>query len=254
MTGFSEKIVFKLKGIFQSNPISQAYYLKQRKKLLNKEFILSKAYDKLALKGINDLDEFKSFKNDADQRTSNFKFRHLKYNRILGCWRWKGLWLNKEKLAPIIFNKSLKGVDFGGASGPVSQNVVVVDFAKKDLFNRPVNYQSIESINFEPDFIFTSHTLEHIDDLDVVLLKLFKVLKKGGVFIAHVPSYSCERWRPGIHKNKRFNDHKWSFYIDEEPLDIPEPKAIDQVISKYFKINNKEYTGDDSIIIWAHKV
>ena len=95
-------------------------------------------------------------------------------NDILGAWRWLGLYENRELLSSYVFDKSKKGLDFGGARGPISAHVDICDRLDKDLFGRNTKYHSIEEVEDSSfDYIWSSHTLEHLYDVEYIL-KMFK--------------------------------------------------------------------------------
>jgi len=245
-----EKITGTLHKLWYNNPVANKYFRKKRKKLLNKEFINSSAYDELMLKyNNNDL----SFINDAEEKTENFKYRHLKYHKILGAWRWKGLWQNKELISEFVFNNNLKGIDFGGANGPISSTITIVDFADKDSFKRPVKYKSLSSIDFKLDYIFSSHTLEHIKDLDSIFNEFKNHLKENAQLFFLVPAYTCVRWQSGIHTNKAFNDHAWTFCLEKDysKLNLKNLLSFDQKVKEHFTIKSANYVGDNSIFVHA---
>lgn len=245
-----KKISGTLHQLRYNNFIADKYYAKKRKELLHREFINSDSYDDLMTKYDQ---KGSNYLNDAEERNKNFVYRHMKFHKILGGWRWKGLWQKKLTLIPFIFNKNLKGIDFGGANGPISLNVIIVDFADKDSFNRAVKYKNLKEVDFEADFIFSSHTLEHIKELDSIFAQMKNVLKKGAPLFFLVPAYTCKRWNSGVHTNRKFNDHAWTFYLEK---DIPEGDyqnllAFDTAVAKHFKVENADYVGDNSIFLSA---
>ncbi|NBG65880.1 methyltransferase domain-containing protein [Acidiluteibacter ferrifornacis] len=250
-------LVEKIKGTVHkwryNNVFVNNYYASKRKELLTKKFISSKAYDELMTSYANA--DFTSFVDDAEQRTKNFMFRHMKHHKILGGWRWKGLWQYREQLIPIIFNENIKGIDFGGANGPISLTIPIVDFAKKDSFNRVVKYNSLTELDFLVDFIFSSHTLEHIEDLDLIFSQMNEKLNDEGQLIFLVPAYSCKRWNSGVHINKKFNDHAWTFYLSKNKPDhnFKKLNAFDLSVGRHFDVKVAEYVGDNSIYVLAKK-
>ena len=247
----------KIKGqweqILYTNFIAKWYFSRKRKQVLTKTFLMSSAYDNIFLGKADSEEKTGLFLDDAEKRTKDFRYRHGKMSRILGCWRWKGLYQHKQKILPILFDKEKRGIDFGGAFGPVSMHTTVVDFAEKDIFHRKIKYKSLQDIDFTVDYIFSSHTLEHIEALESVFSQMQKILKKGGQLILNLPAYSCKRWRHGVHSNKKFNDHKWTFILAGTSLEenIPKLLEIDTLIKQYFTISFKTYTGDNSIFIIA---
>ena len=201
-----------------------------------------------------DSEEFSLNLNDAEQKNANYVYRHHRINKLLGCWRWKGMWQFRDKVAPIVFNTKLRGIDFGGANGPVSLETTVVDFADKDIFGRLVEFRSIDEVPYQLDFVFSSHTLEHIGNLDEIFIQFQEALKADGILLLHLPAYSCKRWLPGIHKNSKFNDHKWAFALASDENCKPTTRGfyfIDQELSRYFVIQDAQYVGDNSIFIIA---
>ncbi len=90
-------------------------------------------------------------------------------------------------------NVPLKGVD------------VVHDFNK---FPYPFK-------NNEFDFIFTSHVLEHLDDLQKVLIELKRISKPGARISIRVPHFSCGvSYRDPTHK-RLFSYFTWDYFTDE---------------------------------------
>lgn len=245
-----KKIQGRINQILDNRPSVQAKYKEQRDKMLNKAFLSSKAYDQLMTSYYNK----EEAGNEAELKNENFLHRHMNYLKILGCWRWMGLYEYKDKIMSTVYQG--KGIDFGGAAGPVTKDSTIVDFSTEDIFKRPVHIRSLTDIDFKADYIFTSHTLEHIPDLDVIFNQMNDVIKRDGQLIIHLPAYSCVRWRNGLHTNRKFNDHAWTFYLsnDEEEvknLNLPNTMAIDTKVSKYFNIQNANYCGDNSIMIFA---
>lgn len=244
------KIINTANHYYQSSFLVENYYRRKRKKVLGADYLLSNKYrshfEKLFVEG-------QGFLNDAEKETPNFLHRHKKVNRALGAWRWKALYEYREDIVPIIFDEDKHGLDFGGAASPVSLDIDILDKDQKDVFGREVKYHDFHEISSKFDFVFTSHTLEHISDLDDILGKIKAILKPGGKLIANVLAYSCTRWRAGIHQSKTYNDHKWTFKLAETNLSTPLEKVmdIDYTLSKQFDILKKSYTGDNSILLIA---
>lgn len=194
------------------------------------------------------------YKNDAEERTDDFKYRHGhkpyrrdKVNKVLGAWRWKGLYQHRNRIVEIL---SGRGVDFGGGACPISKDAVIVDLLEKDIYGRKIDYKSLDDLDFEPDYIFSSHCLEHIQDIESVLKNTKDTLSSEGKYILHVPAYSCKRWLPKFHKNRNYGDHVWCFYIGDKPDGEYENLiAVDKLVEKYFDLSVCEYVGDNSIMI-----
>jgi 2-polyprenyl-3-methyl-5-hydroxy-6-metoxy-1,4-benzoquinol methylase len=71
----------------------------------------------------------------------------------------------------------------------LARNRIIAD--KSDLKNCQFRDQSVTDTDFETQFdlVITLDNLEHIEDDDLALANLFKVLKSGGDLIVHVPGY-----------------------------------------------------------------
>jgi len=247
-----QKVKGTLHKIRYNNFLVNGYYARKRQETMQRNYLDSEAYDSIMTHGATD-PGFASYTNDAEEKSANFIYRHMRCHKLLGCWRWKTLWQKKQELLPVLFDKSLNGVDFGGANGPVSLHAKVVDFAEKDTFNRQVNYKNLTDVKQPVDYIFSSHTLEHIPDLDAIFTDMQQLVKKGGNLFFHVPAYSCERWRSGLHTNRAFNDHAWTFHLASDTMDadIINPMAFDSKVAEYFTVQSAEYTGDNSIFVSA---
>ena len=137
-----KKIIGTWHKIRYNNPLVNGYYEKKRRETLNKQFLSSEAYDEIMTHASDSVVDFAKSINDAQEKSPNFIHRHMKYHKILGCWRWKALWQKKNDLIPVLFDENKIGIDFGGANGPVSYHAKVVDFATKDTFNRKVNFKA----------------------------------------------------------------------------------------------------------------
>ena len=99
------------------------------------------------------------------------------------------------------------------------------------------------------DVVFTSHTLEHIPELEKTISDIHDTLKVGGYAIIHIPSYQCKRWHKGF-KNAR-GKHEWTFCLSKDNVEYTE---IDTLIDDYFDTEIAEHCGDDSILIVGRKV
>lgn len=202
--------------------------------IITKKYILSDAYEEIMLKhliGEQDLH------NLVENEHGNFHYRHVALSE-LGAWRWLPAYQYRDLLCEYIFSKK-KGIDFGGYFGPIYGRTEIVDTAYKHL--KQISDISSESL----DYVFSSHTLEHIEDMDAALDDLYRVLKEKGKIIIIVPAYTCKRWRPGV----KTNSHKHTLSIDGNKY-----TRIDKKIKKAgFKIKICEYCGDNSIFIFGEK-
>lgn len=106
--------------------------------------------------------------------------------RRVGAWRWPLMQKHADALLGIIEDAELV-FDFGGLAGPLGYGSMVVDYGAV--------HRSFCDIPQTPDAIFSSHTLEHIPDLDLALCMHRDKLAVGGRIVAHVPSWRTIRWR-----------------------------------------------------------
>jgi len=190
--------------------------------------------------------------NEAEAYSENYKHRHFTCKKKLQIWRWRGMYQYKDYILNIIQNKDII-VDFGGAACPLGLNSVVVDFLKEDLYGNKVKYNNLNDIKSQIDVIFSSHCLEHIEDIPQILKTFQSKMKENGNLLIFVPAWTCKRWRYGTHKHSRYNDHKWTIALSNdnssELKNIKKLLYIDTLISNFFNIKICEYCGDNSIFI-----
>lgn len=198
--------------------------------------------------------------DEAERKTPNFRYRHFYLKNKLGVFRWRGIQENLNIIFSIIDKPNVKVVDLGGAASPLGLGSIVVDHLSATVLGDKVIYRNLRDLAGLVDVIFTSHCLEHVKDLHGILFQIKNKLKIGGYLIAHVPAYTCHRWQPKFHKHSQYNDHFWSFYIDDKKLNKLFDKqydskicAIDKIIGKYFHLVTASYCGDNSIFIIAKK-
>jgi hypothetical protein len=251
----ARKISGRVQSALADNPLARHHHRRKRREILRREFLESGAYENLFLTRFPDPLRFHEFIHDAQDETPNFRFRHYRKGRILGSWRWKGVFKHRSRIIPIVFHPEKLGIDFGGAAGPISLHSRIVDFANRDVFGREVELRTCSDLDFRPDYIFSSHTLEHLDDPAEALGQFRESLPDGGDLILNLPSFSCVRWRSGVHSHRKYSDHKWTFFLEGTEIEesIPGLLAIDTLVADYFDIYLKEYTGDDSIVILAKR-
>tara|TARA_R110002110_G_scaffold295886_4_gene509948 strand:- start:4713 stop:5414 length:702 start_codon:yes stop_codon:yes gene_type:complete len=227
----------------------------------SKEYLLSDKYVRDIMGKANvSYEEFIKILNDAESATQNYNYRHnpnvSNIATKLGAWRWKGLFTYREQIVPILFDKELKGVDFGGAARPISRHLDIVDLVLVDYYDRPVKYNSLAEIKHKLDFVFSSHALEHIQNLNNVLDDIYSSLKIGGKLILNLPNYTCNRWRANSGLDMGGTPHVHTFKLSKTVTNqtINSLKSIDTLLEDQgFEVTLAEYTGDDSIIIMAKK-
>ena len=221
------------------------------KYIITEEYIKSNIYQDTILCYIDD--ECNPFYQEENVENWNFRVSQLKG---LGAWRWLSSYRHKDIISEFIFS-DMEGIDFGGNSGPIWGNTEIIDIEPK------YKYRKIEDIyEMELDYIFTSHTLEHVPDLYKILKELYRILKRNGTMIIIVPAWNCERWRAGYPNNT----HKWTFSLDNSNYidSIDEQNNHIKIMVRYtnivnelgtagFVIKQAEYTYDNSIFILATK-
>lgn len=224
---------------------------------MNKEYLLSDNYTRDMMSGFDGtIQEFIDYHFDAEPKTENYNIRHFQLTRQLGGWRWKGVYTYRELFANIIFNDKLKGVDFGGSQRPIAEHIDVVDIEDKDFYGRPVKYKKLSEVSYDIDFIFSSHTLEHIPNLDEILDEMYTNLTTDGILALNLPSYTCKRWWANTGNWMGGTPHVHTFKLkkSETSENIPNLIDIDTVIENHgFNIAMAEYAGDNNIIIFAEK-
>jgi SAM-dependent methyltransferase len=189
--------------------------------------------------------------HEAQNETRNYRFRHKDQASRLGVFRWRGIEKHLSTILQLVASKGSTVVDFGGAGGPLGLGSILVDQLKRDRLGRPVPYHSLQEVPKPVDVVFSSHTLEHIPDLDSILAQFAQTLRRDGHLLLHLPAFSCERWRAGKHDHKKFNPHVWTFGIGPKPGNVECEAYLDiaERIRRWFDIEMVEYCGDDSIFL-----
>lgn len=202
--------------------------------------------------------------DEMEQRTKSAYLRHRDLAPLLGVWRWRGMQRHAEAILCEMEREGGRVLDFGGAGGPLGLGSMVVDLLERDAQGNTVSFHSLDQVRHfrtrEPvaTCVFTSHALEHVPDLDAGLAQIAACLAPSGLLIAHVPAYTCVRWRVGVHTNAEgFGEHCWDFGLtDEAP--IPGLRAYTNIAARIaaagLAVELAEYCGDDSIMVMARKV
>lgn len=95
-----------------------------------------------------------------------------------------------------------KGLDIGGFGEWVFPGAKPIN-----LIIEEDNYDAFNLPDEKFDYIFSSHTLEHLDDY-VTALEIWKAhLKPGGVLFVYVPHPEMEYWRPENNRKHRHIFH-----------------------------------------------
>lgn len=188
------------------------------------------------------------FLDDAELKTESWRLRHSpEAIRTLGVWRWKGMQRHMDRILGLCAGKRV--IDFGGADGPLGLGAIIVD-------NK---YDTFLDDQLPADVLFTSHTLEHCTDLTGILRDIADKVLPGGYLIAHVPAWTCKRWRAGEYSNDRQTDHRHTFALagdndrfsySGEFIDV---HFLDTLMAKHFDIQLAEHCGDNSIMVIGRK-
>lgn len=190
---------------------------------------------------------------EAQNDTRNYRFRHREIQDRLGVFRWRGMQKHLATVLELVTAPGAVVVDFGGAAGPLGLGTTLVDQQQVDCLGRAVKYHSLDEIEGSIDVIFSSHTLEHIPELEAILASFTRHLSADGHLLLHLPSVTCERWRAGNHLHKVYNPHVWTFGIGPKPEGITCQNYLDvrDYLGSRFRVETLEYCGDDSIFVHA---
>lgn len=186
--------------------------------------------------------------HEAEERSASYVFRHATCASALGAWRWRGMQAMRERLCAVSGNI----IDFGGAASPLGLGSLVVDRAERDAYGRDVHSTSMRGLR--APVVFTSHTLEHCEDLDGTLAEIREALMPGGYLIAHVPAWTCVRWRAGVHTSSDYGAHRWTFGLGESEPGLQNYTAIALAVAWVgLDVVSAAYCGDDSIMVVAKR-
>ena len=160
-------------------------------------------------------------------------------NKHLCAWRWLSLLQYRNLIAEYIFSDR-KGIDFGGWRGPVQGNSIIVDIYPPGKFRQIGSFD-----DGELDYVFSSHTLEHLYQLKYEVSEINRVLRVGGKIIIIVPAYTCIRWR-----KMNTHGHLRSFALEGDKW-----TRLDKLfIEAGFKILLARYCWDNSIFLFGEKL
>lgn len=121
-----------------------------------------------------------------------------------------------------------KGLDIGFGGDPISIDVDGFDFEHGDA----QFLSNVKDDNY--DFVYSSHTIEHLPDPYTAVQNWFRVLKPGGYLILYMPHrdlYEKKKTLPSI-----FNPTHFHFFLpdrDEEPDTIGVLPLIERSINNY---------------------
>jgi len=137
------------------------------------------------------------------------KFRYLKLGRpVVSAETSKA---KQRRLRDDFFEKYCtgKGLDIGYGGDLIVQNATGWDFEHGDA----------QSLNGVPDntfdFVYSSHTLEHMENPETALMNWWRVLKPGGFLILYIPERDLYEKKKTLPSNWNL-DHKHFFLLDED--------------------------------------
>ena len=134
-----------------------------------------------------------------------------------------------------------KGLDIGFGGDIIVPSATGWDFEHGDA-------QYLNGLKDETfDFVYSSHTLEHVYDAEVSLKNWFRVLKKGGYLILYLPHRDFYEKKDKL--PSRFNDNHLRYFLIEKE-ELPDTYGIIPLLERslldyeivYVKECNMGYT------------
>ncbi|MBP2027142.1 SAM-dependent methyltransferase [Acetoanaerobium pronyense] len=85
---------------------------------------------------------------------------------------------------------------------------------------------NLDKLPFEDnsvDYVYSSHCLEHLDNLEHIVSEIYRVCKHNAQVFITVPYYNTSANLANIYHNNNiaFNEHTFRFFSSEEDCDIP---------------------------------
>ena len=190
-------------------------------------------------------------RHEAQNETRSYRYRHHEVSDRLGAFRWRGLQKHLTRVLDLVDAPEGRVIDFGGAACPVGLRTEIVDRLDTDATGRPVPYRDISEVPDGIDGVFSSHALEHVEALDEVLAAIHAKLRPGGTLMVHAPSFTCHRWRSGVHQNALYADHHWTFGLreDAKPAGLERYRDLDTLLADYVDLHTVDHCGDDSLFL-----
>lgn len=119
-----------------------------------------------------------------------------------------------------------KGLDIGAGDFKVLPHAISVDNMNHAQFGftvRPDIMSEADKLDLfatqSLDFVYSSHTLEHVPDMEKALKEWWRVLKQGGHLVMYLPH---KDFYPNIGKEGANPDHKRDFLPDEVIAAVPD--------------------------------
>jgi len=104
-----------------------------------------------------------------------------------------------------------KGLEIGGGDDPLKCESAIIEQRDISSGKDGKDLSDIESNKFY--FLYSSHCLEHIEDIKKALSEWIRVVKPGGVLYIVVPDY--ELYEHKVFPSKYNADHKWAFSLKD---------------------------------------
>ena len=113
-----------------------------------------------------------------------------------------------------------RGVDIGAGSFKVLPHVISVDNGHHDrafgIHSKPDIYAEADDLGVfadqSMDFVYSSHTLEHVVDYKKTLQEWWRLVKVGGYLVLYLPH---KEFYPNIGQEGANADHKHDFYPED---------------------------------------
>jgi len=121
---------------------------------------------------------------------------YYKYSKAYPDYLKKGNMVSAVETLALYYCKG-KGVDIGCGKWPLKGARAVEE-------NKEENAYKINEGDSSQDFVFSSHSLEHLKDWQKALVEWHRVLKTEGVLFLYLPHSVCGMWKVGVNKQ-----HAW---------------------------------------------
>jgi len=118
-----------------------------------------------------------------------------------------------------------KGIDIGYAGDPVVPSVQGWDFEHGDA----QYMRGLEDESF--DFVYSSHLLEHLPDIEIALNHWNRVLKPGGYLLLYLPHRDLYEKKTTL--PSRFNDDHMHFFLPQED-EAPDTVGLEPLVKRLF--------------------
>lgn len=135
-----------------------------------------------------------------------------------------------------------EGLDIGYGGDLLSDNCMGWDFENGDA----QYLKGLDDSQF--DFVYSSHTLEHMQEPDVALKNWWRVLKPGGFLILYLPHRDLYEKKNTLPSRWNY-DHKHFFLLDrdEQPDTIGLLPLIERILDNYEIVYAKECSEGHTI-------